>query len=158
MAAATARAVRAGVMRPALETGGYNPGLGAGGSIQGTLTGRKLTAGDNKKTRSKRASRNMFFAVATIVAAVFILVGLSAYAASLQHSNNVLTQENEYLQAEIGSLNSRIVEATKVTEVERIAIKELGMIYPSSENCILLTEDGDHITNLAAKIRHEAYS
>ena len=79
------------------------------------MAGRLANAGTAKgvltqaRPRSRRASRNMFIAVATVVLAIFLLVGLSAYAASIQHANNVLVEENEYLQAEIDSLKSQIV-------------------------------------------------
>ena len=86
------------------------------------------------RSRSKRASRNMILTALAVITAVFLLVGLSAYAASIQHENNVLTQENAYLQAEIDSLNSQIVEATKVTKVEELATEEYGMVYPTSDN------------------------
>ena len=99
------------------------------------------------RKRSKRASRNIFLAVSSMVLAVFILVGLSAYAASIQHANNVLTQENEYLQAEIDSLRIQIVEETKY-----------GMVYPSSENCVILNEKAENSRSLAASIRSEAYN
>ena len=94
----------------------------AGGAISAGNLGNS-TAGVRVqgRTRSKRASRNLFLAISAIVLAVFILVGLSAYAASIQHANNVLIEENEYLQAEIDSLNSQIVEATKITKIEEVA-------------------------------------
>ena len=95
---------------------------------------------------------------AVIIIAIFVLIGLSAYAASLQHANNVLVEENQYLQAEIDSLNSRIVEETKVTRVEKIATEEYGMIYPTTDNCIVISEDAETGENLAAVIRSEAYN
>lgn len=110
------------------------------------------------RTRSKRASRNMVRTAIALIAAVFILVGLSAYAASIQHENNVLAQQNAYLQAEIDSLNSQIIEKTKVTRVEEIATKEYGMVYPTSANCIIIDESEESSTNLAASIRAEAYN
>ena len=100
----------------------------------------------------------MFLTAAALVAAVFLLVGLSAYAASIQHANNVLVEENAYLQAEIDSLNSQIVEQTKVTRVEEGATKKYGMVYPTSENCIVINENAESSTNLAASIRSEAYN
>ena len=108
------------------------------------------------RTRSRRASRNMILTMVALMAAVFVLVGLSAYAASIQHANNVLTQENAYLQAEIDSLNSQIVEQTKVTRVEEVATKEYGMVYPTSDNCIVINENEESSTSLAASIRSEA--
>lgn len=110
------------------------------------------------RTRSRRASRNMILTMAALIAAVFVLVGLSAYAASIQHANNVLTQENAYLQAEIDSLNSQIVEQTKVTRVEEVATKKYGMVYPTSDNCIVINENEESSSSLAATIRSEAYN
>lgn len=111
-----------------------------------------------ERTRSRRASRNMIRTAIALIAAVFILIGLSAYAASIQHANNVLVEENAYLQAEIDSLNSRIIEETKVTKIEEIATKEYGMVYPTSENCIIINESDESSTNLAASIRSNAYN
>lgn len=109
-------------------------------------------------TRSRRVSRNMLRTAIALIAAVFLLVGLSAYAASIQHANNVLVEENAYLQAEIDSLNSKIVEATKVTKVEELATEEYGMVYPTSDNCIVINENEESGTSLAASIRSEAYN
>ena len=100
----------------------------------------------------------MILTMVALMAAVFVLVGLSAYAASIQHANNVLTQENAYLQAEIDSLNSQIVEQTKVTRVEEVATKEYGMVYPTSDNCIVINENAESSSSLAATIRSEAYN
>lgn len=111
-----------------------------------------------QRKMSRRASRNLFFSAAALIIAVFILIGMSAYAASIQHANNVLEKENAYIQAEIDSLNSRIVDATKVTKIEKIATEEYGMIYPTTENCIVISEDSESGENLAAVIRHEAYN
>jgi cell division protein FtsL len=70
----------------------------------------------------------------------------------------VLTQENAYLQAEIDSLNSQIVEQTKVTRVEEVATKKYGMVYPTSDNCIVIDESEESSSNLAAEIRSQAYN
>jgi cell division protein FtsL len=124
------------------------------GSVRSTSVRTIPAAG----TRSRRASRNMVLTMVALMAAVFVLVGLSAYAASIQHANNVLTQENAYLQAEIDSLNSRIVEETKVTKVEEVATTKYGMVYPTSDNCIVINENAESSSSLAASIRSEAYN
>ena len=90
--------------------------------------------------------------------AIFILVGMRSYAAILQHENNVLTEQNEYIRAEIDSLSSQIIEETKVTKLEKIATEEYGMVFPTSETCIKLSTGEDEAKNLAAVIRSEAYN
>ena len=111
-----------------------------------------------KRRRLRRTSRNLIRAIGALVIAVFVLIGLSAYAASLQHANNVLIEQNQYLQAEIDSLNSRIVEETRVTRIEELATEEYGMIYPTKDNCIVISENAKTGDNLAAVIRNEAYN
>ena len=90
--------------------------------------------------------------------AIFVMVGLQAYTATLQYANNLLSEENEYLQAEIDSINSQIVEETKVTKIEKTARKKYGMVYPTSENCVTIHEEEELGDNLAATIRSEAYN
>lgn len=142
-------------------------GIAGTARVKNMRSGRTGSAGRNsaaagtgrqRANGSVRTSRNLFLMFAGLVLAVFILVGLSAYAASLQHANNVLEQENKNLEAEIFSLNSQIVEETKVTKVEKIATEKYGMVYPTSDNCIVISEKEDGSENLAAVIRSEAYN
>lgn len=96
--------------------------------------------------------------LAVIIIGVFVLVGMRSYAAIIQHENNVLTQQNEYLQAEIDSLSSRITEETNVTKLENIATQKYGMVYPSAENTVVLSSNKAENRNLASVIRSEAYN
>ena len=96
-------------------------------------------------------------AIALLV--IFVLVGYQAYTASLQYENNTLNDENAYLQAEIDSLESQIVEETKVTSIEKTATEKYGMVYPTAENCITIKQDKAVANNnLAAKIKKRAYN
>lgn len=96
--------------------------------------------------------------LAVIIIGIFVLVGMRSYAAILQHENNVLIQENEYLQAEIDSLNCQIIEETKITKIEEVATQKYGMVYPSAENCVILSMDDTGTENLAEFIRSDAYN
>lgn len=96
--------------------------------------------------------------LAVIMIGIFVLVGMRSYAAILQHSNNVLTEQNEYLQAEIDSLSSQIVEETKITRLEKLATERYGMVFPTADNCIKLGSQEAETQNLAATIRSEAYN
>jgi len=98
--------------------------------------------------------------LAVFMLGVFVLIGMRSYAAIIQHENNVLAEENAYIQAEIDSLNSQIVEETKVTRIEKVATEDYGMVYPTPENCIRLGdgEDDESDKGLADAIRNEAYN
>ena len=102
--------------------------------------------------------KRLFSIIAVALLAIFVLIGLQAYTATLQHANNVLAEENAMLQAEIDSMDSQIVEETKVTKIEKTARQKYGMVYPTSDNCITIHEDEDMGDNLAATIRKEAYN
>lgn len=108
--------------------------------------------------RINEGSRRIAKIIAIALMLVFVLVGLQAYTATLQHANNVLQEENSYLQAEIDSMESEIVEETKVTKIEKTARNKYGMVYPTSDNCVTIHVDDEMGDNLAATIRKEAYN
>ena len=127
-----------------------------------TGAARPQTATTSKTIRSyagtSESSRRIARAIAIALLAIFVLVGLQAYTATLQHANNVLQEENAYLQAEIDSMESEIVEETKVTKIEKTARNKYGMVYPTSDNCVTIHVDDEMGDNLAATIRKEAYN
>ena len=108
--------------------------------------------------RIKADRRSAVRLLAVILIGVFVLVGMRSYAAIIQHENNMLIEQNEYLQAEIDSLSSRIIEETKVTRIEEVATQKYGMVYPSAENCVNLSSEEASARNLASVIRSEAYN
>ena len=108
--------------------------------------------------RIKADRRSLARLLAIVIIGVFVLVGMRSYAAIIQHENNVLQMQNEYLQAEIDSLSSQITEETKVTKIEQVATKKYGMVYPSSENTVVLSTVQAEANNLASVIISEAYN
>ncbi len=106
-----------------------------------------------------RADRRSAVRILTVVMiGIFVLVGMRSYAAIIQHENNILERENEYIQAEIDSLQSQIVDETRVTRLENVATNEFGMVYPSAENVVKMGNAAPEVKNLAAAIRSEAYN
>jgi len=108
--------------------------------------------------RIRADKRSAIRLLAVIMIGIFVLVGMRSYAAILQHENNILIEQNEYLQAEIDSLSSAIIEETKVTRIEEVATQKYGMVYPSAENCVNLSSEEHQARNLASVIRSEAYN
>ncbi|MBR2591372.1 MAG: hypothetical protein IKD62_00200 [Oscillospiraceae bacterium] len=107
--------------------------------------------------RIKADRKSLIKLLAVFMLGVFVLIGMRSYGAIIQHENNVLAEENAYIQAEIDSLNSQIVEETKVTRIEKVATEDFGMVYPTPDNCIRLGDDDDDDKGLAEAIRTEAY-
>ncbi|MCQ2567324.1 MAG: septum formation initiator family protein [Mogibacterium sp.] len=120
--------------------------------------GRAATGRRSVSTGLSSGARKTVLVLIIAVGLVFLLVSLNAYAATLQYDNNVLRAENEYLQAEIDSMNSQIVEQTKVTRIEKLATGKYGMVYPSATNCITISEEEQTGESLAAMIKSEAYN
>lgn len=125
-------------------------------------TAGKQRAAANKsirrEARSSLNSRSLVKLIAVALLVIFTLVSLQAYTATLQHANITLQEENAYIQAEIDSMQSQIVEETKVTKIEKTARKKYGMVYPTSDNCVTIHEEDEMADNLAATIRSEAYN
>ena len=111
-----------------------------------------------KADRVKADRRSAVRILTVIMIGIFVLVGMRSYAAIIQHENNILVRENEYLQAEIDSLQSQIVDETRVTRIENVATQQFGMVYPSVDNVVKLGNAVPEVKNLAASIRSEAYN
>lgn len=111
-----------------------------------------------RRNRVAKDRKRLIRVAAVILIGIFVLVGMRAYCAYMQHANNVLIQENAYLQAEIDSLNSSLSEENKVTRIEEVAIDKYGMVFPTSENCIKLGTSEDKDESLAQVIKSEAYN
>lgn len=105
-----------------------------------------------------RTGKNVLKAVIIGAFLLFAIVSIHAYTATLQHDNNTLKKDNAYLQAEIDSMNSQIVEETKITSIEKIATEKYDMVYPTSDNCITINQEEPMAESLAATIRNEAYN
>jgi cell division protein FtsL len=108
--------------------------------------------------RIKADRRSAVRILSVIIIGIFVLVGMRSYAAIIQHENNALIEQNEYLQAEIDSLSSQIIAETRVTRIEKIATEQYGMVYPSADNCVTLSVEAPDAQNLASVIRSEAYN
>ena len=118
---------------------------------------RAVRIDEARKERASKERSGMLRLAILLILGIFILLGMRVYCATIQHANNVLIEENAYLQAEIDSLNSQLVEQTKVTKIEEVARGKYGMVFPSSENCINLGDVKDESDSLAATIKSEAY-
>lgn len=110
-----------------------------------------------RRKRIAKDRKKLIRIVSVILIGIFVLVGMRAYCAYMQHANNELTKENSYLQAEIDSLNSSLSKEYKVTKVEEVAIEKYGMVFPTADNTINLGTADAEEDSLAQVIRSEAY-
>ena len=110
------------------------------------------------QSNNMRHRRQLIQLLTVVMLGIFVLVGMRSYAAIIQHENNVLAEENAYIQAEIDSLSSQIVEETKITKIEQVATTKYDMVYPTPDNCVKLGVEESEEQGLAATIRSEAYN
>lgn len=128
-------------------------------TYSGTTRMNTTTVGRvERRTSTAKTNGRMLKIIVAVLVLAFVLVGLQAYTATLQHANNILESDNAYLQAEIDSMQEEIVEQTKVTSIEKTATQKYGMVYPTSDNCVTIHEGEDMATDLAATIKSEAYN
>lgn len=110
-----------------------------------------------KPKKHKDNSMTILGGIISMLCFIIILVLLSVFTASIQYENNNLEEQNSYLKAEIDVLNSQIVEQTKISKIEEIAVNEYNMVYPTSSNCTTIKDEPIKDKNLASAIINEAY-
>ena len=86
------------------------------------------------------------------------MVVLTAYAAELRVENNNLIDKNKALQGEVETLSVQIKTANNIDHIESVAKNKLGMVYPTSDECVYITNNDKASSNLATVIRKEAYN
>ena len=85
-----------------------------------------------------------------------MMVVLTAFAAQIRHENNELETKNEALQGEVDTLSVKIKSANSIDHIEKVATKKLGMVHPSEDECVNLSDKDKPKKNFAAVIRKEA--
>ncbi len=98
-------------------------------------------------------------------AAILILIGvllissvwMGAKATAIKYSMNSLTKENVQLRDEITVLGIDIEGAVSFESVATYATSNLGMVYPSKNQCFFIGEDQTVDENLVKIIREKAY-
>ena len=106
---------------------------------------------------AKSEKRILYSIVLVGLICVFIVV-LTAYATELRVHNNNLISNINLLQGEIDTLNVRIKEANNIQHIERVAVQQLGMVYPDGDQCVYISQQEAPSGNLAMLIRENAYS
>lgn len=86
-----------------------------------------------------------------------LMVVFTAYSAELRCENNALMSANEALQGEIDTLNVKIKSANNIDHIEKVATKELGMVYPGEGQCIYISSKDAPDGNFAMVIKEQAY-
>ena len=110
---------------------------------------RALELSDRKKRRT------IFQFLLIGVMFIMFVVG-AAYASSLAYGNNAMVEENEAINSNIQELKVQIQSTMNIGMVENVALKELGMIYPTESQIVQLSNEKD-IKDFSEVLRKEAF-
>ena len=128
---------------------------GAMNSSVGVVGKTKVTS--NRNAKAKQNSKILACVLLVGVLCLSVVV-MSAFAANLNRKNNELQKKNDYIQAEIDSLNTKINDASNINKIEKTATEKYGMVHSESQNCITVGDSkSSGKTNLASAIKDEAY-
>ncbi len=128
---------------------------GAMNSSVGVVRKTKVTS--NRNAKAKQNSKILACVLLVGVLCLSVVV-MSAFAANLNRKNNELQKKNDYIQAEIDSLNTKINDASNINKIEKTATEKYGMVHSESQNCITVGDSkSSGKTNLASAIKDEAY-
>lgn len=107
----------------------------------------------------KRKEKNKMLSLIMVVGLISaMLVLLAAYSASLRVENNSYIKSNQALRGEIDTLKVKIKSANNVEHIEKVAMENLGMVYPEEEQCIYLTSEDKPAGNFAMTLKTKAYN
>lgn len=135
-------------MQMATSAGAMNSGVGVV---------RKTKVTSNRNAKAKQNSKILACVLLVGVLCLSVVV-MSAFAANLNRKNNELQKKNDYIQAEIDSLNTKINDASNINKIEKTATEKYGMVHSESQNCITVGDSkSSGKTNLASAIKDEAY-
>lgn len=109
-----------------------------------------------KREMSNRKKRRTIFQFMLIGIMLVVFVAAGAYASSLAYKNNAMVEKNEAINSNIQELKVQIQSTMNIGMVENVALKELGMIYPTESQMVQLGEEKD-IKNFSEVLRNEAF-
>ena len=107
-------------------------------NVAGTMNGgvrveRRSSSNINRSTRAKQNSRMLAIVIIAGIMCLMMVV-MSAFAANLNQENNQLQKKNDYIQAEVDSLNTKINDASNINKIEKTATEKFGMVHSESQN------------------------
>ena len=105
-----------------------------------------------------RSQRKLIYSILLIGLICVFIVVLTAYATELRVTNNELISNIDVLQGEIDSLNVQIKQANNIERIEKVAIQQLGMVYPDGDQCVYISQEETPEGSLAMLIRENAYN
>ena len=117
----------------------------------------------NKKVRKislpvGNTKKMAFSTVLILGVGMIMLIIMTAYSAGIRYDINSMIKENQALMGEVENLQVKICSASNIDYVEGKAIKDLGMVYPSSSSSVYITADDMPEPGFADVIKENAYN
>ncbi len=106
----------------------------------------------------RKSDRRVLFLVFLAGLFAIALVLTTAYGATLQCENNRLLIQNRYIIGDIQHLDVQIKEHNNLGHIEEEAKSRLGMIYPSEDQIVYLSDEDRPGANFASVIRKNIYN
>lgn len=125
---------------------------------------RKLAKSKKKRnpkqeSASKAAQRDQRLAFATLIIAGLVFLGVilvSAYCTSIKYDISAMNKETLAIQEDIDQLKVKIEDGTNIGTIEKRALKELDMIYPTAEQFVYI-DGAETKGDMAQVIKENAY-
>lgn len=106
--------------------------------------------------RKQKVRIGFFILMIGLVLSFMVLA--EAFNATIQHDNNEYTKVNADIQGEIDTLKVKVKTSNNIDSIEKVAIEQLGMVYPGDEQCVYLTENDKPKGGFAAMLKSRAYN
>ncbi|MEI8216704.1 MAG: cell division protein FtsL [Eubacteriales bacterium] len=107
-------------------------------------------------TQKDRAKLIMLLLVIGILCVAGVVS--TAYATQIKYNLNEISKQNQIIQGEIDNINVIIEGENNITKIEDKALNQLGMVYPSYDQIVYISQNNEKINNFASVLREQAYN
>lgn len=118
----------------------------------------KLIAVNKKQKEAIINKKQMIFwllVVGTICVAIIIM---NAFVADIAYNNNKIIKQNSVLQSEIETLTIDIQSSRNISNIEKNAVKKIGMIQPEGDSFVDFSVNKSKVKNLASTMKKEVFN
>ena len=118
---------------------------------------KKYVVNKKNNVQASDESKKAVFTIAAIMSFIgLLIIALSAFAATIAYGNNTISAQNKELRDEVQRLSVEIQSISSRSQIESDALTQLGMIYPTSAQCVQLKSETVP-ANFAEKLKTEAF-
>lgn len=123
---------------------------------------KKRASNENKKKSASAMTlreKSQIMILTVIVSMLSVgLIASTAYSAKIKYNINNLVKQSAVIEGEIENLNVKIKSQSNIQIIEEKAKTQLGMVYPTVDQYVYISQEDIPIKDFALALKQEAYN